>query len=221
MTRIRSRSADPAEPIFRLEGGPGKTNMDFPFASRYVEDRDLVLVGYRGVDGSVRLDCPEVDSARRHTADLLKTAALRASARAMRECAGRLQTDGVDLAGYTLPERVDDVDAARRALGYERVDLLSESFGTRVALVYAWRHPQRIHRSVMVAANPPGGFVWQPAHTDDQLGRLSALCGDGPACRTESGDLLASMRHTAAHLPERWARCRFTAATCRPRRSSA
>jgi hypothetical protein len=27
-------------------------------ASRYVDDRDLVLVGYRGVDGSVRLDCP-------------------------------------------------------------------------------------------------------------------------------------------------------------------
>jgi hypothetical protein len=32
--------------------------VDFQFASRYTDDRDFVLVGYRGVDGSVRLDCP-------------------------------------------------------------------------------------------------------------------------------------------------------------------
>src|SRR3954470_14646773 len=36
VTRIRSRSPHPAQPIFRLEGGPGKTNMDFPLATRYI-----------------------------------------------------------------------------------------------------------------------------------------------------------------------------------------
>jgi hypothetical protein len=41
-----------------LTGGPGHSNVDFQFASRYTDDRDFVLVGYRGVDGSVRLDCP-------------------------------------------------------------------------------------------------------------------------------------------------------------------
>jgi len=59
VTVIHARSADPGEPIFRLEGGPGITNMVFPLASRLAEDHDVVLVGYRGVDGSVRLDCPE------------------------------------------------------------------------------------------------------------------------------------------------------------------
>jgi pimeloyl-ACP methyl ester carboxylesterase len=204
VTRIRSRSPNPAEPIFRLEGGPGRTNMDFPFASRYIDRHDLVLVGYRGVDGSARLDCPEVTSARRHTADLLSAGALRASARAMRSCAERLRADGFDLAGYTIPERIDDLDAARRAMGYGRVDLLSESFGTRVALIYGWRHPESIHRSVMVAVNPPGHFVWQPAQTDEQLRRLSALCGESAACRTRSRDMIASIRHTRAHLPSRW-----------------
>ena len=63
VTRIRARSDDPAEPIFRLEGGPGGTNMEFERASRFADDRDVVLVGYRGVDGSARLDCPEVESA--------------------------------------------------------------------------------------------------------------------------------------------------------------
>jgi pimeloyl-ACP methyl ester carboxylesterase len=204
VTRIRSRSPHPAEPIFRLEGGPGGTNMAFPFASRFTGHRDLVLVGYRGVDGSARLDCPEVGSARRHTADLLSASAQRATSRALRSCADRLRADGFDLAGYTLPERVDDLEAARRAMGYGRVDLLSESFGTRVALVYAWRHPNSIHRSVMVGANPPGHFVWQPEQTDAQLRRFAELCGQGAACRTRSGDLVASMRHTAAHMPDRW-----------------
>jgi len=205
VTRIRSRTPDPvAAPIFRLEGGPGRSNMDFPFASRYVAHRDLVLVGYRGVDGSARLDCPEVDAARRHTADLVSATALRASARAVRACADRLRGDGFDLAGYTIAQRVDDLDAARRALGYRQVDLLSESFGTRVALVYGWRHPLSIHRSVMIGANPPGHFVWQPEQSDAQLRRFAALCGRQAACRTSSGDLAASMRHTDAHLPGHW-----------------
>ncbi len=50
----------------------------------------------------------------------------------------------MDLAGYSLPEIVDDLDATRRALGYQRIDLLSESAGTRTALIYAWRYPKSI-----------------------------------------------------------------------------
>ena len=34
VTRVRARSAEPVEPIFRLQGGPGITNMAFPSASR-------------------------------------------------------------------------------------------------------------------------------------------------------------------------------------------
>src|ERR1700721_2211925 len=60
---IRAHSAHPGVPIFRLNGGPGTTNMVFPAASRFTAKHDVVLVGYRGVDGSVRLHCPEVESA--------------------------------------------------------------------------------------------------------------------------------------------------------------
>ena len=63
VTRIRAKSEESKEPVFFLTGGPGQSNMEFEIASRYTADRDLVLVGYRGVDGSVRLDCPEVESA--------------------------------------------------------------------------------------------------------------------------------------------------------------
>src|SRR5436305_14681857 len=52
--RIHARSAHPGAPVFRLEGGPGLSNMHFKKASRLAGNHDVVLVGYRGVDGSVR-----------------------------------------------------------------------------------------------------------------------------------------------------------------------
>ena len=126
VTRIRARSEHPLEPIFRLMGGPGLTGMDFPEASRFADKRDVVLVGYRGVDGSSVLDCPEVTDAMRHSSDFLAQDSLRKQADAYRECGERLEDEGVDLAGYTLPQRVDDLEAARRALGYDQVDLIRE-----------------------------------------------------------------------------------------------
>src|SRR6266545_6235313 len=117
VTRIRARSKHPREPIFRLEGGPGLTNMKFKKASRFADDHDVVLVGYRGVDGSVRLDCPEVESALKHSTDFLGEKSFRAYGDAFRSCAHRLTGDGVDLAGYGLAQQVEDLEAARIALG--------------------------------------------------------------------------------------------------------
>ena len=179
VTRIHARSARAAEPVFRLEGGPGLTNMHFEKASRFAEHRDVVLVGYRGVDGSSVLDCPEVESALKHSGDFLDAKSFRAYAGAFRSCAARLQESGVDLAGYSLPQRVDDLEAARRALGYQRVDLLSESAGTRTAMIYAWRYPKSIARSVMVGVNPPGNFLWHPKPTDAQIQKILGSLREG------------------------------------------
>jgi pimeloyl-ACP methyl ester carboxylesterase len=204
VTRIRARSRHPREPVFRLQGGPGVTNMQFSKASRIAGDHDVVLVGYRGVDGSSKLECPEVVSALRHSADLLSRASARAKLTAFRSCAARLRSHGVDLAGYSLPQRVDDLEAARVALRYHRIDLVSESAGTRTAMIYAWRHPRSLHRSVMIGVNPPGNFVWRARTTDAQLRRYSRLCAADDACGGRTVDLAASMRRTAARMPDRW-----------------
>src|SRR4051794_9512703 len=204
VTRIRARSAKPGVPIFRLEGGPGLTNMDFKDASRFADRHAVVLVGYRGVDGSSKLDCPEVTSALEHGRDFLSEESLRARGAAFKVCANRLRDGDVDLAGYTLPQRVDDLDAARRALGYERVDLISESAGTRTAMIYAWRYPQRIHRSVMIGVNPPGHFLWDAKTTGEQIRRYAALCAGDASCRARTPDLAASLRSASDHIPGRF-----------------
>jgi pimeloyl-ACP methyl ester carboxylesterase len=204
VTRIRAGTNRPAEPIFRLQGGPGITNMKFSQASRFAERRDVVLVGYRGMDGFSVLDCPEVESALKRSTDLLAEKSFRERADAFRACANRLSDEGVDLAGYSLPQRVDDLEAVRKALGYGRIDLLSESLGTRIAMIYSWRYPRSIHRSVMLAVNPPGHFVWDEQTTDEQIGRYAALCAKDPSCRKRTPDLAASLRLASENIPDRW-----------------
>jgi pimeloyl-ACP methyl ester carboxylesterase len=204
VTRIQARSDHPGAPVFRLEGGPGITNTKFSKASRIAQNHDVVLVGYRGVDGSVRLDCPEVASALKRSTDLLGQKSFRAYANGFRSCAARLRADGVDLAGYSIPAQVDDLEAARKALGYGPIDLISESAGTRTAMIYAWRYPNSIHRSVMIGVNPPGHFLWNPQTTDAQIRRYSRLCAQDSTCSRRTDDLAASIRKTASHMPDRF-----------------
>jgi pimeloyl-ACP methyl ester carboxylesterase len=204
VTRIHARTSHPGTPIFRLQGGPGLTNMDFPQASRFTADHDFVLVGYRGVDGSSRLDCPEVAAALAHSRDFLGTRSLESEAAGYKACARRLQSGGVDLAGYSLAERVDDLELARRDLGYGKVDLVSESAGTRTAMIYAWRYPQSIDRSVMVSANPPGHYLWSARTVDEQVDRYAVLCAHTTDCRHRTADLTASLHSAYSHIPSRW-----------------
>jgi pimeloyl-ACP methyl ester carboxylesterase len=178
--------------------------MGFEAADRYTGERDFVMVGYRGVDGSVRLECPEVASAIRRSTDILSEEFFLASGEGYRSCADRLTDEGVDVPRYGLAQQVDDLEAARVALGYDRINLLSESAGTRTAMIYAWRHPDSIHRSVQVAVNPPGNYLWDPETTDEQVARYAAVCATDDSCSSRTDDLVASMDSTKADMPDRW-----------------
>ena len=72
-------------------------------------------------------------------------------------------------------------------------------------MIYAWRYPESIHRSVMIAVNPPGHFLWDAKTTDEQIGRYAEHCCAGrraaAAGRTTSP---RRCRQTAADMPDRW-----------------
>lgn len=201
VTRILSTSADPSEPVYYLEGGPGMSNMRPEIPLSVLERHDVVMVGYRGVDGSVRLDCPEVAAAmRRSGTPLLADASLDNMGRAISACYRRLAGDGLDPSQYTIDRVIGDIDAARTAFGDARINLFSRSYGTRIALIYAARHPATIRRSMLVGANPPGRFVWSPEMIDKQIGAYSELRQSEPG----APDLTAIMRDVSQHMPPRW-----------------
>lgn len=205
VTVVRSSSETPAEPIFWLAGGPGQTNMQFKPSPELLAEHDVVMVGYRGVDGDNRLDCPEVRRAvRGEGPDLLAPRSLARLRHAFGKCLARLRADGIDPNAYSMLHVVDDLEAAREHLGHARLNLLSASYGTRVAQVYAQRHPERIHRSVMVAVNPPGRFVWEPDTTDRQIEYYARLCAEDAGCSARTADLARTLAAVAQDMPRRW-----------------
>ena len=150
------------------------------------------------------LDCPEISDAVRSARRMLGDEELESYMAAGASCAGRLQAEGVDLAGYSLTETVDDNEDARVALGYGRINLLAESYGTRLAMIYAWRQAESLHRVVMLAVNPPGRFVWDAEVIDEQIEAYARLCARDAACSARTDDLAASMRDLSDDMPDRW-----------------
>jgi pimeloyl-ACP methyl ester carboxylesterase len=177
--------------------------MTFKPPAALLGNHDFVMVGYRGVDGSSTLDCPEYARALRISAPLSPHSLLTLRA-ALAQCMTRLQHMGFDLARYTMREVVADMEAGRARLGYDRVNLLSESYGTRVAQVYAALHPARIHRSVMIGVNPPRGFVWEPHTVDAQIEYYSQLCARDAGCSSRTSDLAETVRAVNRDMPRRW-----------------
>lgn len=203
--RIRATSGNPAEPIFWLEGGPGMSNLKFKLPAWLLTNHDVVMVGYRGADGSAVLNCPEAAEAIKGVGDNLLSAESCANfGNAIARGFARLRDKGFELDGYNMLEVVEDMEASRIGLGYERVNLLSESYGTRVAQIYARQHPERIHRSAMIGVNPPGHFVWSPATIDAQLQYYARLCAQDANCSRRTADLTATIRNVAHNMPSKW-----------------
>jgi pimeloyl-ACP methyl ester carboxylesterase len=202
---VRSQSGASNPPLFGLGGGPGSSNVQGRPPAWMNADRDVVNLGYRGVDGSVVLDMPRLRRALRGVeGDLLGSASIANIADAMTQDFEATRAEGIDLAGYTIPEVVADLDAARAALGYETIDLFSASYGTRVAQFYAYAHPARVRRSLMVAVNPPGRMVWEPAMLDAQLEHVAELCALDADCSARTDNLAQTIRNVVDNMPRRY-----------------
>ena len=201
IVRIRARSDDRG-PIFRLPGRPGHHEHGFR-SGEPVRGRSRLRP--RRVSRGRRVPAARVPGGhlggqaleRSHRRGVLP--GVRRGVPGVRRPVRRR---GIDVTSYGLAQRVDDLEAAREALGYERINLVSESVGTRTAMIYAWRYPERIHRSVIIAANPPGNFLWDPETTVEQIARYAEYRSKDAGCRGRTAHLADTMRST--EIPERW-----------------
>lgn len=172
-----SGSAESKEPLFVLKGGPGEratagVEHTLGIFRRLRSDHDLVLLDQRGSGGEYRLQCDVAD----HT-----FLVPRDPERCLRELSAK-----ADLRQYTTEHFVQDLEAAREALGYEQISLWAASYGTRAAYVYAKRYPQRVRSLVLIAAAPMSMPVLD---TFDEDGRIAlySLIADCMADRACAG----------------------------------
>jgi pimeloyl-ACP methyl ester carboxylesterase len=209
LIRIHAIGDNPAEPIFVLQGGPGSSNFDWslhsPTLVEFLKHHDVVMVGYRGVDGSISLGLPEVTEAYRAFGENIRSAEnMKRLGQAYAAGFSRLQGEGIDIDGYTMIDVIDDLEDAREQLGYDRINLYSESYGTRLAYLYGLRYPDSLHRSALLTVNPPGGFVWEPDLIDAQLEYYGELWQQDADAVAKSPDIIATMRGVLATLPQQW-----------------
>jgi pimeloyl-ACP methyl ester carboxylesterase len=172
------------DPLFILAGGPGQGASDtapvlMPLLERIRRDRDVVFVDQRGTGKSHPLQCELEDP----QADLGTRLLAQFDPERVRACAAELSKTS-DLRRYTTLSAVEDLDEVRAALGYPRVNLWGGSYGTRVALAYMRRFPERVRTAALDGVAPLQLLLPLDAAEDAEraLGLLFDHCGKDPAC---------------------------------------
>lgn len=183
-----SADTSAAPPIFILKGGPGFEGLE-PFMQRkgyyeyflqrYTDLADVIVVGHRGFGASGDTPCPELEAAEITDVDTRRERIERLR-KGMRVCRGEYEQAGVDLSGYNVLEMSRDVIDIADALGYEKIQLLGNSFGSHWGLALIRNHETRISRATFSA-------IEGPDHTfDSPTGVRSALLNLAAAAPTTS-----------------------------------
>jgi len=101
---------------------------------------------------------------------------------------------------YTTVESVEDIEALRRAAGYEKLVLYGTSYGTKVALDYAERYPQNVEALVLDSTEAPNGP--DPFHLSTfkaMAPALLELCSNH-ACDRALSDPVSDLARLTARL---------------------
>ena len=203
---VKSLSPNPDYPIFRFAGGPGVSNMNLAdnINESDLANHDLVEVGYRGVDGSPQLKHPLFDGILR-TPDFLSQTSLKEISKKFAEACTSLTEAGIDVRQYNILNVVDDMEAARAALGYKKINITGGSYGGAVVMVYCLRYPQSIHRAIMAEAAFPYDIAFgKPAEFDARLNHINKLWKKNTEAVKRSPDIVRTMRNVLANLPKEY-----------------
>ena len=203
--KLHSLSKNPKEPIFLLFGGPGASNLRNAPVVWLLENHDVIMVGYRGFDGSVFLDAPEISKAMISDDPFGAENIKNLSDVSLKEF-NRIKNEGIDIDAYNMIEVIDDINDARKALGYDQLNFYSESYGTRLAYLYGLKYPDYVNRSLLIAVNPPGRFVWEPHLIDSLFIDLGEQWKQDSICLTKSPDILLTIKNVFQKLPQKWRR---------------
>jgi pimeloyl-ACP methyl ester carboxylesterase len=193
-----------SDALFLLAGGPGQAATEnFPqlisVLDRLHQKRDIVLVDQRGTGNSNPLRCPTPASDD-------PTPTPEQVSQSLKDCLASLKAD---TRFYSTATFVEDIEQARQALGYQSLDLVGISYGTRVALAYMRQYPQSTRTVTLdsVAATDWELGPQNPANAQHALDLVFERCAADPACqaafpnsRADFQKLIATLRQQPAEV---------------------
>jgi pimeloyl-ACP methyl ester carboxylesterase len=167
------------DPVFLIVGGPGLSAVqDSPSLGQlFRKKRYVVIIDQRGAGGSNCLTCNFNDGVAASFAHILPLDRVKPCVEELEKIA--------DLRFYTTSIAMDDLDEVRAALGYDRINVWGESYGSAAALDYLRRHADHVRTITVEGVIPPGFRVPLPfPHTvQKSMEGLFDRCATDEKCR--------------------------------------
>lgn len=201
VARILAKQKDKADdPIFFFAGGPGQSATEsYPIIAGSLaeanERHDIILVDQRGTGGSNKLSCDFGD------AELELDATIDEVIQSTRQCVDNLDADP---RFYTTTIAMQDIDQIRDALGYEQINLIGISYGTRAAQVYLRQFPERVRSVVLDSVAPPQLLLGleHAQNLDLAISKIFQRCDADTACGDRFGDLTTQLNTLREQINE-------------------
>ncbi len=174
-----------ADPIFFFAGGPGDSSArnaagEAKEMADLRHEHDLVFVDQRGTGESNLLQCdvPGSDEDPRGYFEEHYNEEM------VRRCRETLEARA-DLTMYTTSIAMDDVDEVRERLGYEKINLVGGSYGTRAAQVYMRRHTAHVRSAILIgtAGMKQHLPLYHARDSQAAMDGLLAACAQDKACK--------------------------------------
>jgi pimeloyl-ACP methyl ester carboxylesterase len=205
---LRAESKSEKTPVIFLPGGPRSALGAPRFTTSiweselerrpWLRDRDLILFDYRGTyNAKPSLACADVRhywlSWLEHDEFLKRFTWCTESLEAMGYGLRKYDTHNIMLDAYELVHR----------LGLGKINIWSQSYGTRVAFEWMRKHPEQLRAVIMYGPFPPEISDWRYSHPKNlyrTLTKVFALCARDERCRTKHPALESSFHEALASL---------------------
>lgn len=196
-------TAPKQDPLFLIQGGPGGSSVDMAAMVHGAftdvrKNRDLIFVDQRGTGKSNPLNCERLSDAEQLVPEPEQT---EKSLALLKICADKYK---LQVPFYTTPYAARDLDAVRRVLGYEKINLWGVSYGTRVALEYLKVFPQHT-RTAILDGVAPVQIALPKYFQEDALAALQAINGEclgQEKCKNLYGDIVEKAEQITQHLAQ-------------------
>jgi pimeloyl-ACP methyl ester carboxylesterase len=186
------------DPIFYLQGGPGGSSSEdlatiLASSKLFRKNKDYVLLDQRGTGYSQpHLGCTVLVS---YSESELETK--------LQSCDQSYRQKGIDVTAYNTVENAQDLIDLAKAMSYSSWNIMSVSYGTRLALAVMQLQPRGLRSVVLDSSSTldplnPVDFAKQFHQT---FLHFFSACHDNPVCYREHPHLLSHYKEIIDALP--------------------
>ena len=189
-----------ADVIVYLQGGPGQEAIDWSLAlfddyvTPVLQQYDMLFFDPRGTGRSKPpLDCPKLNSVflDAYFQNRSEDEAFNDFTTAWKKCHDQFLAKGINPAAFNTTQSAADVHDIAVAMGYEKVNLLGISYGTRLGLTVMRDYPEIVRAAVLDSVVPMEAKMFNRRASDVQyaLKKVFSDCAASLRCNGAYPDL--------------------------------